>query len=68
MDLIKLIDKLEKRGVNFVTLREGFDTRTPSGRFVFTISAAFAQMKREVPGAPKVGNVRNQEPDMLNSQ
>jgi DNA invertase Pin-like site-specific DNA recombinase len=47
-DLISLIDALKEKGVNFVTLREGLDTRTPSGMFIFTISAAFAQMEREL--------------------
>jgi DNA invertase Pin-like site-specific DNA recombinase len=47
-DLIGLIDDLKEKGVNFVTLREGFDTRTSSGMFMFTISAAFAQMEREL--------------------
>jgi DNA invertase Pin-like site-specific DNA recombinase len=47
-NLIELIEQLKERNINFVSLREGFDTRTASGMFMFTISAAFAQMEREL--------------------
>jgi DNA invertase Pin-like site-specific DNA recombinase len=46
--LTPLIDELLKRGIYFVSLTQGFDTSTPSGKFMSTIMAATAEYERDV--------------------
>lgn len=47
-DFCAILDLLQKKGIHFVSLNEQFDTKTPMGRVMITISSAFAQMEREV--------------------
>lgn len=42
-----LIKRLEKLGVDFICIKEQFDTTTPIGRAMMNISATFAQLERE---------------------
>lgn len=44
--LLAALDTFRQLGVEFVSLRERLDTRTPMGRAVFTILAAMAEMER----------------------
>ena len=46
-DLLGLVDKLTKKGVEFISLKEHIDTATPTGRFMITIFAAVAELERE---------------------
>ena len=46
-DLLTMVEDLNKRGVEFVSLKEQVDTRTPQGKFVLTIWGAMAEMERE---------------------
>ena len=45
-DLIGLADDLQRRGVAFVSLKDGIDTSTTIGQFTFHLLAALAQMER----------------------
>ena len=36
-DLLELVEKLEKKGVGFISLKENIDTSTSVGRFILTI-------------------------------
>jgi DNA invertase Pin-like site-specific DNA recombinase len=47
-EVLTLLEILEKRGVNFVSQREGVDFRTPAGRLVRSILVAVAEMEREM--------------------
>jgi DNA invertase Pin-like site-specific DNA recombinase len=47
-ELIRLLDDLEARGITFVSLREGFDSSTPSGRLQRNILASVSQFETEV--------------------
>ena len=46
-DLIELIEKLNNKGVIFVSLKEAIDTTTPTGMFMLTIFGAVAQLERD---------------------
>jgi len=46
-DFSQLIDKLEKLGINFVSVREQFDTTKPMGRAMMYIASVFSQLERE---------------------
>ncbi len=47
-ELIKVIEDLGARGINFESLTENIETKTPQGRLLFNISAAFAQFERDL--------------------
>ena len=45
-DLVRLIGELEQRKVNFESLTEKIETRSPAGRLVFHVFAALAKFER----------------------
>jgi len=46
-DLLSLIDKLNEKGVEFISLKEHIDTTTSTGKFMLTILGAVAELERE---------------------
>ncbi len=46
-DLLEIVERLEEKGVDFVSKKESIDTKTPSGKFMLTIFGAIAQLERE---------------------
>ncbi len=46
--LIELINTLKERGIGFVSITEAIDTTTPTGQFFFHITAAFAELERDL--------------------
>ena len=47
-DLIELVNGLQRRGVEFRSLRESLDTTSPGGRLVFHVFASIAEFERDV--------------------
>ena len=47
-DLIELVELFHTRGVQLVSLKESIDTRTSTGKLLFTILSALAQFERDV--------------------
>lgn len=48
LHLIDLVNDLGRRGVQFRSLTDDIDTTTPGGRFYFHITAAYAQLERDL--------------------
>lgn len=46
-DLLQIVEELNKKGVEFVSLKETIDTRTPTGKFMLTVFGAIAELERE---------------------
>lgn len=46
-DLLNIIDTLTKKQVEFVSIKENIDTRTPQGKFMLTVFGALAELERE---------------------
>jgi DNA invertase Pin-like site-specific DNA recombinase len=46
-DLLELIEKLNKKGVIFISKKEAIDTDTPTGKFMLTVFGAVAELERE---------------------
>ena len=44
--LLELADRFNAEGVSLVSLHEQLDTRTPQGKFTYTVLAAMAEMER----------------------
>ena len=47
-ELIELMAWFDKRGIEFVSLRDNIDTRTAMGRFMFHLLASLAQLERDL--------------------
>ena len=47
-NLLQIVDRLDKGGINFISLKENFDTSTAAGRLVFHFFAALTQFEREL--------------------
>jgi DNA invertase Pin-like site-specific DNA recombinase len=43
-----LVQELQTRGVHFTSLEESIDTATPTGKFFFHITGAFAELERNL--------------------
>ncbi len=46
-DLLELVERLQEKGVEFISRKEALDTTTPSGKFMLTIFGAVAELERE---------------------
>ena len=46
-DLLTIIDTINSRGADFVSLKVSIDTSTPQGKFVMTVFGAMAELERE---------------------
>ena len=47
-DLIELVSSFREKEVQFVSLKDGIDTGTATGRFTFNIFASLAEFEREI--------------------
>lgn len=47
-DLVNIVDVLYKKGIEFRSIQDGIDTRTPLGRYQFALFAALAEYEREM--------------------
>ena len=47
-DLIELVELMNKKGVQLVSIKEQIDTNTSTGRLLFTLMSALAQFERDV--------------------
>ena len=47
-DLIDLVAEFQRRGVDFVSLQDGINTATSTGRFTCNIFASSAEFEREI--------------------
>lgn len=47
-DLIDLVTKMEHLDVSFLSLQDGINTNTPTGRFTFNIFASLAEFERQI--------------------
>jgi DNA invertase Pin-like site-specific DNA recombinase len=47
LDFSKMIEEFKKYGVEFVSTQEKFDTSTPMGRAMLSVTIVFAQLERE---------------------
>lgn len=45
-DLLSIVNELNEKGVDFVSLKEAVDTRTPQGKFMLTMFGAMAELER----------------------
>ena len=46
-DLLQIVEQLNQKQVEFVSLKESIDTSTPQGKFMLTVFGAMAELERE---------------------
>lgn len=46
MDLLKIIEELSSKGVKLISIKESFDTSTPTGKLMLTMMAAINEFER----------------------
>ena len=50
MDFAKIVERLDARGISFVSVTQAFNTTTSMGRLTLNVLLSFAQFEREVTG------------------
>jgi DNA invertase Pin-like site-specific DNA recombinase len=48
IDLLKILDRIDKAGAGFKSLTEALDTTTPAGRLMMNMLGSFSQFEREI--------------------
>ena len=48
LDILQIVEDLGKMGVHFISLKEKFDTSTPTGEAMFRMMAVIAQLERDL--------------------
>ncbi len=46
-DLLSIVEQLQTKHVQFISMKESVDTGTPQGRFMLTVFGAMAELERE---------------------
>ena len=46
-DLLSIVEQLQEKHVQFISMKEAVDTGTPQGRFMLTVFGAMAELERE---------------------
>ena len=62
-DLLSIVEQLQGKGVEFVSLKESLDTTTPQGKFMLTIFAAMAEWRAEKITARKAMEIVGLKPN-----
>lgn len=47
-DLLSIVGRLQKKGVKLISLKENFDTTTPTGKLMLTMIGAISEFEREL--------------------
>ncbi|MGG3451076.1 recombinase family protein [Domibacillus aminovorans] len=47
-ELYQLTDEMKNRGIDFISINDSFDTKTPTGRAMFDMLAVFAEFERDI--------------------
>ena len=45
-DLLEIVERIQKKGAEFISLKETIDTNTPTGKFMLTVFGAMAELER----------------------
>jgi DNA invertase Pin-like site-specific DNA recombinase len=46
--LLELTEDFERRGIEFISIKDGIDTTTPMGKFFFRTMASIAELERDI--------------------